>query len=387
MQWQPRAANLAAAVVHPSSRWNGPIATTPRHLFVPRWWRPLPSGWTLRDGTADPDRWLSAAYGDRSLITRVGPLHADHAKPADHPDGKPTSSSTLPTLIVTMYRHAMITDDAAVLCVTGTGYGTALLCRRLADHQVTSIDVDPYLIDAARERLDLIGIHPRMAVHDITTPLPGQTDRIVSTVALPGIPPGWLTALRDGGRMVTTLAGTGMVVVADKTADGGARGMVTADRASFMATRSGEDYPAALDARPAWTQEGEDVTTGRYPVIDVGESWEIRSAYTLAEPGVQHGYQEADGVRTAVMVHPDGSWARATGPRGEPPTVHQSGPRRLWDVLDTIRHDWLSDGSLPAHGATATVDPDGTLHLNRGPWRTTIPACPPPEPTHPTAAA
>jgi len=31
-----------------------------------------------------------------SLVTRIGPLHADHASPGDHPAGLPTSSSTLP---------------------------------------------------------------------------------------------------------------------------------------------------------------------------------------------------------------------------------------------------------------------------------------------------
>ena len=47
------------------------------------------------------------------------------------------------------------------------------------------------------------------------------------------------------------------------------------------------------------------------------------------------------------MVHADGSWARATGAGDDTPTVHQGGPRRLWDILDGIRLDWLRDGSLP----------------------------------------
>lgn len=50
-------------------------------------------------------------------------------------DGKPTSSSTLPGLVVTMYRHAVIADDSRVLVTTGTGHGTALLCRRLGDER------------------------------------------------------------------------------------------------------------------------------------------------------------------------------------------------------------------------------------------------------------
>lgn len=376
MNWQHNATELAGAVVHPSSRWFEPIAQTPRHMIVPRWWRHLlADGWTLRDGAADPARWLSAAYSDRTLVTRVGPLHADQADDDDHPEGLPTSSSTLPTLVVQMYRHAMITDTSDTLCVTGTGYGTALLAARLGDERVTSVDVDPYLVDTARERLDVIGRRPTMQVCDITGPLPGEYDRIVSTVGLPGIPRSWLSALRPGGRLVTNMAGTGLVVALNVQPDGSARGSVTPERAGFMKTRHGENYPAPPSTRHAWTDEGETVTTGRYPVVQVEESWDLMTAYALAVPGVQHGYDEdEDGSRTAVMAHADGSWARATGQRGEAPTVHQAGPRRLWDSLDAIRHDWLSDGHLPAHGATVEVDPDGTMHLRRGRWSTTIPA-------------
>ncbi|WP_435137299.1 methyltransferase domain-containing protein [Actinacidiphila sp. bgisy144] len=376
MTWKFHAAALSGRVVHPSSRWSRPIATTPRHLLVPHWWRYLPAfGWTLRDGGSDPARWMSAAYTDRTLVTRAGPLHADRATAGDHPEGLPTSSSTLPTLVVSMYQHAMITDTSDVLCVTGTGYGTALLAARLGDERVTSVDVDPYLVDTARTRLDAIGHRPTLAVCDITGPLPGTYDRIVSTVGLPGIPASWLSALRPGGRLVTNLAGTGLVVAADVQPDGGARGQVTPERAGFMRTRHAEDYPPPPSTRHAWTAEGETVTTGRYPVVQVKEAWELMTAYALAVPGVHQGYDEDEkGIRTAVMVHADGSWARATGRRGEPPTVHQTGPRQLWDQLDAIRHDWLSDGQLPAHSASVEIDPGGTLHLRRGTWSTTIPA-------------
>ncbi|MGW1995258.1 protein-L-isoaspartate O-methyltransferase family protein [Embleya sp. NPDC001921] len=377
MNWRPHAATLADRVTRPSSRWHEPIATTPRHVFAPRWWQYVPDqGWTLRDGAAHPDLW-PRLYEDRTFVTRIGSLHADHAAEDDHPTGLPTSSSTLPTLVVAMYRHALIDDDNDVLCVTGTGYGTALLTRRLGESHVTSIDVDPHLVDAARGRLASAGAAPTMLVCDITGPLPGRHDRIVSTVGLPGVPPSWLANLKEGGRLVTNLAGTGLVVAADKTPDGGAKGQVLPDRAGFMATRTGDDYPPPPDTGPAWTADADDVTTGRYPVVRVDESWELRSALALAAPGIAHGYDEdTDGVRTAIMVHEDGSWARATGRRGEAPTVHQAGPRRLWDALDEIRHRWLSDGGLPEYGAGVTIDPDGTMNITRGQWSTTIPPAP-----------
>jgi len=89
-------------------------------------------------------------------------------------------------------------------------------------------------------------------------------------------------------------------------------------------------------------------------------------------PGTEHYHTEDGGIRTALLLHADGSWARATGKDGDEPTVHQAGPQRLWDLLDGIRDTWLRDGSLPLHGASVTVAPDGTIHLKRGRWRATL---------------
>lgn len=385
MNWEPRAAQLAAAVTHPASRWRPAVSAVPRHLFTPRWWAWSAPGpglwhdtWELRDGPAAPDAWLAAAYADRSLVTQVGPLHADHASPADRPTGLPTSSATLPGLLIQMNRHAMITDNAAVLDIgTGSGYGTALLSHRVGDHHVTSIDVDDYLIKAAAVRLDSIGLHPQVTVRDATGPLPGTYDRIVSTVAVRPVPASWLAALRPGGRLVTTITGTALIITADKTPDGGATGQTEWDRAGFMHARTGPAYPP--DALKQFTAvrdaEGEQVTTGRYPVVNVNEAWELYSMLGITAPGISHHYEEAeDGTKTAWMTHPDGSWARATAIADEAPVIHQAGPRRLWTLLDETRRDWLKNGSLPAYGAAVTISPDGTTTIKRGRWKVVIPA-------------
>jgi len=138
--------------------------------------------------------------------------------------------------------------------------------------------------------------------------------------------------------------------------------------------------------------DGEQVGPGRYPVIDAARSWDLCSALGLVVPGVQHDFAvTADGRRTAWTVHPDGSWARATGTGDAPPIVHQSGPRRLWDILDGIRLDWLRNGSVPGYGARATVAPDGSICLRHGHWHATLPAVaagpPPPATGHAEQAA
>lgn len=56
----------------------------------------------------------------------------------------------------------------------------------------------------------------------------------------------------------------------------------------------------------------------------------------------------------------------------DPPVVHQSGARWLWDLLDEVREMWLREGSLPVYGASATITPDGGIYLRRGQWRASL---------------
>jgi protein-L-isoaspartate O-methyltransferase len=379
--WENHAAWLSRQVTEPGSRWRPLVAVVPRHEFVPRWWSRQGDGWTLEDGPAKtPADWLGGVYRDTSLITQIGTLHADHASQQDRPEGRPTSSSTMPGLVVTMYRHAMIDDDTDILDIgTGTGYGAALLATRLGDDRVTTIDIDPYLVKTAEERIATTGLRPLVAVADATGPLPGDYDRIVSMTSVAPIPASWLAALRPDGRIVTTLTGTGLIITANKTPDGGAKGQTQFDRAGFMQARTAPDYPPGpLRAIPgALDGDVGDITTGRYPVVNTSFAWELFSMLGVTVPGIEHHFESGpDGKRTAWLAHPDGSWARATATGDEPPEVRQDGPRRLWDTADQIRHTWLTDGNLPAYGAAVTITPDGGIHLKKGRWETTIPASP-----------
>jgi len=83
VNWEKRAGVLADQVTDPDSLWRPLVAAVPRHELVPRWWdADETGGWVLREGgDDDPDAWAEAAYADRSLVTRVGALHADHAMP------------------------------------------------------------------------------------------------------------------------------------------------------------------------------------------------------------------------------------------------------------------------------------------------------------------
>lgn len=380
MDWVRFAERLADEVTDPDSRWLAPVARVPRHELVPRWWDRDEAGrWVLRDGPDNPEVWADVAYADRSLVTRVGALHADHAEPGERPEGEPTSSATQPGLVVRMLRHGRLGDGLSLLDLgTGAGGLTAYACLRLGDRRVTSLDVDPYVVGAAGERLAAMGHHPTLLVADATETVPGSYDRIVSTVALtPG--PGLravVGALAPGGRIATPLARTSLIVTGWKHRNGDVVGHVQRDMAGFMPTRSGTGtgHPPALAELFALAREadGEAIGTGRYPVVDVANAWEVRSALEVTTPGVEPGYGTDGRTRTAYLVHPDGSWARASAEGTGRPPVHQSGPQRLWDAPERVRDRLNADGGLPLLGAGVRITPDGVCHLFHGQWRASM---------------
>ncbi|MGW4794935.1 protein-L-isoaspartate O-methyltransferase family protein [Nonomuraea sp. NPDC004297] len=385
MDWRHLAARLADEVAGPGSRWHPVISSVPRHILVPRWWETQPQGaeprtWRLREGRADEDAWGEAAYRNRSLVTAVGSLHADHADPGDTPTGEHSSSSAMLSLVLRMIRHARLADGVRTLIVgTGSGYPTALLARRYGDDHVVSVDIHPYLTRAATERLAAFGLHPSLRTLDAHRPLPGTFDAIISMTGVRPVPLSWLRALRPGGRLVTTLAGTHLLLTAVKDTDGlAAHGRIEHDRSHFT--------PAATLDNSAPTQTGPRVedpfarsdfcqvpSLGRYPLTRIRTGSELASLLELHSPGIRHRYAEtADGHRTATLAHPDGSHAHADAHGDEPPAITQAGPRRLWDLLDDIRQDWITRGGNPVYGARAVIGDDGVIHLTNKDWTLTV---------------
>lgn len=387
-QWPTHAEQLADMVALPDSRWHRPIATTPRHVFIPRWFEREPETrrWQVCDGAEDPNRWMRTAYGNTaSVVTKVEDRHADHVDGGyfDLVAGRPTSSATNPWRVVEMYRAARIHATCGdVLDVgTGSGYGCAVLGAMVGTENVTTIDVDPYLTRIAGQRLDAIGLKPSIVTADATGPLDWEGERIAAMVAVPAIPASWLTALRTGGRLAVNLAGTMATVTARKLEDGSGWGRVELDyRGGFMYTRGPSTYTQSyngeqMDQLAAALAEDGTTTTSVFPVIDLDRADELASVLSLAVPGVVWSYSRTEeGWCVAALTHPDGSWARAEGQQGTPATVHEDGPRQLWHELDRIRYLWLAHGSLGLWGADVRIEPDGTTHITSKALSITVPA-------------
>ncbi|MCQ8192172.1 methyltransferase domain-containing protein [Streptomyces rugosispiralis] len=382
--WTDAARALADKVTANAAEWHEAVSVTPRHLLVPQWWERIPNSpaeeWELVAHTEDAPARVATAYSDATLVTRVGPRHADHAKPDEKATGSPTSSSTLPGLVVSMMHRLDAKPGHKVLDVgTGSGYALALFAHRLGDDHVTSVDVDAYLVEAARARLAAFGRTPRIEATDATRALPdSEYDRIMATVSVRPVPETWLHALRPGGRIVTTIAHTALLITADMGDDGVARGSVQPDPATFMETRQEADYPPKLNDVFTLAREGdgEQVRAAVGPIPDLWQEWPLRWLYELDTPGVEtRAVKMPDGRRVLWLLAADGSWACAEESEdGAADLVHQGGSRRLWDGLERVRRMWEERNRFSLHSMTVELNPDsgGTLTAPDGTWTFTL---------------
>lgn len=144
--WKPRARAMAdhlgrrGLLVTPE--WRTAIEETPRHHFAP-------SG-DLGLASADPRVWLDSVCSDTTLVVQRRHRSAEVWGP-EEADALPTSSSTMPSLMVEMLELLQVEPGHRVLEIgTGTGHNAALLSRRLGAENVFSIDIDPYLVNTVR---------------------------------------------------------------------------------------------------------------------------------------------------------------------------------------------------------------------------------------------
>ena len=347
--WETRASALAAQLDAELSTadmaldpaWHHAFAATPRHRFVPRI---LDGATVLSQG--DPG-WLDAVYANESLATQT--LPSDTSGPAI-----PSSSSSKPTVMAVMLERLAAAPGHRVLEIgTGTGYNAALLAHRLGDQAVCSIDLDPTLIESAREHLAEIGLHPRLAAGDGGAGWPGggPFDRIIATCAITAIPPAWIDQLAEGGRIVAPLdAGSaGPLLVLDKTAPDEVTGIIDPYPVLFMPMRATADSPYGPGQQPGTAAVG----MPHYGTTDLDPAEllarpELTLFLWLHAPGLRFGGGAEHGVvvaergsaRAEVDLRPlaDGKWA-----------VRQHGPYRLWD---TVEHAVAAFDALGRPGAS-----------------------------------
>ncbi|MGH3697346.1 MAG: methyltransferase domain-containing protein [Pseudonocardiaceae bacterium] len=352
------AERFAAEGILRSPQWQAVFQRTWRHPYVPAYYPELGTGAAVRaEEQAQRAQWLAAVYSDESLITKV--VHVPSPQGPGYQ--KFTSSSTLPSLMLTMLEALDVTDGCRVLEVgTGSGYNAALLCERLGSELVTSVDVDPELIDLARSRLAAHGYRPTLAAANGAAGYPSGApyDRIIATCSVPAIPPAWLEQTTPGGIIMTDVRGPlgGTVVTLTVNADGVATGRFLPSYGSFMPLR-----PAHIPASPP-TPDLVDHPVDSVSEVDPTLLQQNGHLGFIAQwhlPDVVWGHVYAvDGDIGMRLCAPDGSGAEAWHtPADNGFLVRQAGPRRLWDRVEQAVAFWQQTGqpNYDRFGVTATT--------------------------------
>ncbi|MFI8194009.1 ATP-grasp peptide maturase system methyltransferase [Streptomyces sp. NPDC085946] len=346
--------------------WKHAAAAVPRHEFLrggffrvvpgssPTAWAPV---------RQDEDGWLSACYADESLVTQI----ANTIQPTDIRGEimrEPTSSSTLPSLVLRMLEDLQVQPGMKVLEIgTGTGYSTAVLCARLGSGNVTSIEYDEGIAQRAREALGRLGTSPTLLTGD---GLAGDTegapyDRIIATCAVRTVPAAWLEQTRPGGQILTTIGGwlnASELVRLTVHGDGTASGPVLGGQVSFMLARP--HLPPPLGLLPDLSKG-----TEREAIVgaDVLTDWTSRFVAQFAVPTAQHLKLQQNQRTEDVLVDVDtGSWA-ALYEEADRWVVRQGGPEVLWDTVEEHLGRWYAAGTPAVEEATVRVTTEAqTLH-------------------------
>ncbi|WP_433456637.1 ATP-grasp peptide maturase system methyltransferase (plasmid) [Streptomyces sp. CA-142005] len=342
--------------------WKRAAETVPRHEFLrggffrrvegaaPAAWAPV-----LDDDPA----WLKACYTDESLVTQI----AGTIAPTDIRGQimrQPTSSSTLPSLVLRMLEALQVEPDARVLEIgTGTGYSTALLCARLGDERVTSIEYDQEVASRARAALARLGMYPTLVTGDglLGYAEGAPYDRVIATCGVRTLPEAWIEQTRPGGIILATVGGwlaaseLARLTVHD---DGTASGPLLGGQVSFMLARP--QLPPPLGLLP-------DLSAGvvREAIVgaDVLDDWTARFVVQAAVPAAQRLTLTQDGREQHVLVDVgSGSWAAMHEEDGRW-TVRQDGPDLLWDAVEDQLGRWRASGAPPLEQCTVHIAPEG----------------------------
>ncbi|MFF9914819.1 ATP-grasp peptide maturase system methyltransferase [Streptomyces sp. NPDC013457] len=335
--------------------WKEAVGAVPRHDFLRGGFFRHTGGSAWEPVLQDDQGWLEACYRDESLVTQI----AGTILPTDIRGQilrEPTSSSTLPSLVLRMLEDLQVEPGMRVLEIgTGTGYSTAVLATRLGDGLVTSVEYDPDVANRAAAALWDQGIHPTLVTGDglLGHPDGGPYDRIIATCGIKTVPTAWIEQTRPGGLILATISGWLMASELARLTvheDGTASGPLLGGQASFMIARPQSPPPLGLIP---------DLSAGTERQTSIGadalDDWTARFIAQFAAPNAQRLTLNQDGRTEHVLVDVlSGSWA-AVFEEGGQWVARQGGPDLLWDAVEAHLDGWHAAGKPAIEKAVVAV--------------------------------
>ncbi|MEU5306492.1 methyltransferase domain-containing protein [Streptomyces noursei] len=358
---------LDAGVLRPE--WEVTFATVDRAMFLPHvmWpWDMTSRACNRVDKAADADTWHAAADADQPIVTQWD--DGRHTGPG--PGTTATSSSSMPSVVYRLLGDLDVDEGMHVLDNgTGTGETAGALTHRCGSDKVTTIEIDAAASRQAAQRLNASGLHPTVVVGDGTAGYSacGPYDRILVTYGLREVPGALVGQTRPGGLIVApwgTHYSNADAVVRLTVQGTTASGRFTSG-VEFMKSRSQrrtainpsnyvppEGVRGADTSRTSITEE--QFASGRFGVLPFVLGIRVQDC-------AQAVAAKRAGSRPIWFYGlSDRSWACVLFRDGQAEArVWQSGPRRLWDEVETAYHWWAAQGCPGFDRFGLTVTPDG----------------------------
>ncbi|GAA4632285.1 methyltransferase domain-containing protein [Actinoallomurus vinaceus] len=350
-----------------SAEWGGILEELPRRLFLPDliWpFDPETGAYPAVDRREDPQAWERWAAADTAIVTQWD----DGAHAGRTPGETPTSSAPTPSIVGVMLQDLDVRPGHRVLDAgTGTGWTTALLARRAGAGNVTGVEIDPQVAEAAARRFSAIGIDAVVVTGDggQGRPVNAPYDRVQSTYAVRRVPAAWIEQTRPGGLIVvpwgTRYANVNAVARLRVDADGAARGRFTRLVEFLLDRRQRTTSPAHEEYLPggAWPATVRESGT----TLPLDELSAAEFVIGLRVPDIAHTVSVDDQGTALFWLHglTDRSWAVAffcQDGRTEF-DVLQDGPRSLWDEVEAACRWWEREHRPAATRFGLTAGPDG----------------------------
>lgn len=365
-----RFAELVRAQTPLAPEWERVLYQVDRALFVPDtvWVQDEPDLLyrPIRRAEQDPDRWRDElVYANEPIVTQVD-LGTEPVP--DATGSHPSSSTSMPSLVFRMLDLLDPDDGDRVLEIgTGTGWNAALLCERLGEANVTTIEVDPRVAAEAENALHAAGYRPTLVVGDGAQGHPpgAPYDHTIATCGVQRVPPAWIAQTRAGGRVLLPWGSAfhnGALLLLTVGDGATATGRFVAP-ASFMWLR-GQYLPwKPIRDQLHHEDQAQASTTGLDPRRLVGDPV-AEFAIGLCVPDCEARLVHADdqsGEATYWLFDTRGeSWAAVEHePGASRYRVEQYGPRALWDEVEATYRWWEKSGRPGPERFGATVGPAG----------------------------
>lgn len=253
---------------------------------------------------------------------------------------------------------------------TGAGVTAAVACFVCGHDRVVTLDIDPHVTAAARERLSALGYQPTVVTGDGTAGWPdaGPYDRVFVSFAVRRVPTALVEQLAPGGRALMTLGTSspswpGLAVI-DKRPDGAVEAEL---RAVEFGHRAGAGFDRLFLSAPfrktittavGWTQR-----TQLAPPADTARGMWL--ALDALYPGLVRHF----GAEDLTIGAPEcGSWMRVRAVGHRRWDVTTCGPRDIWAEVQDAAARWRTAGEPAAYrlhldtdDAQRATSPNGAL--------------------------